>query len=312
MSSRNKGILFIILSSLCFAMMSLFVQLSGDLPFMQKSLFRNIVALAVSFAIIIKNKIGFSYKKENFKFLMLRAIFGTIGLILNFYSIDRLILSDATMLNKLSPFFVILFSFLILKESIKIWQLMAIVVAFIGALFIINPDMILGLLGFTNLISEGSGVGGLLNLPALGGFMGAMSAGMAYAILRLLTLRGENGTFIVFFFSAFSCIVTLPFFILQYQPMEFMQVVYLLLAGLFASFGQFALTTAYSNAPAKEISVFDYSQIIFSAILGYVVFGQTPDKISFFGYFIIFSTALFIFIMSNPPKRKSVQTAKSN
>lgn len=183
------------------------------------------------------------------------------------------------------------------------WQITAIIVAFGGALFVINPDMILYIVSFGNIVGENS-ASGLMNLPALGGFFGAMSAGAAYTMVRLLTLRGENGTFIVFFFSAFSCIVTLPFFIMQYEPMTMLQLMYLLLAGLFASFAQFALTTAYANAPAKEISVFDYSQIIFSAVLGYLVFGQTPTSLSFVGYFIIFGTALFIFIMSNPAKNK--------
>ena len=56
--------------------------------------------------------------KGNLKFLILRALFGTIGILGNFYAIDHLVLSDANMLNKMSPFFVILFSYLILKEDL--------------------------------------------------------------------------------------------------------------------------------------------------------------------------------------------------
>lgn len=292
-SNKNKGIFFIILSSFSFASMSLFVQLSGDLPFMQKTFFRNIVALVFSLSIIIKNKIGFKFKKENLIFLFLRATFGTMGMILNFYAIENLILSDATMLNKISPFFVIIFSYLILKEKIKMWQVLSIGVAFIGCLFIINPNMILGLITGVKIESD------LNNIPALAGLLGAMSAGMAYTMIRLLSNRGENGAFIVFFFSLFSTIVTLPYFVFYHHPMEIIQVVYLLLAGLSASFGQFAITAAYSYAPAKEISVFDYSQIIFSAIFGYFIFGQVPVVTSFIGYGIIIAVAIFMFVMNN-------------
>jgi drug/metabolite transporter (DMT)-like permease len=58
-----------------------------------------------------------------------------------------------------------------------------------------------------------------------------------------------------------------------------------------AAGGQFAITTAYSYAPGKEISIFDYSQIIFSAIAGLFVFSQVPDLMSVIGYMIIFVVA---------------------
>ena len=296
MTNKNKGIFFIILSALGFAFMSLFVKLSGDIPSMQKSFFRNLVSLCFAFYIIKKSKIGFKIKKENLLGLILRSTFGTLGIIFNYYAIENLILSDATMLNKLAPFFVIIFSFFILKEKIKLWQIISILIAFLGSLFIINPNLIIGLLN--NNIS----VTGLNSLPALIGVLGAMCAGMAYTMVRFLSLRGEKGPFIVFFFSCFSCIAILPFVIFNFSPMSVKQLIYLLLAGIFASLGQFAVTAAYANAPAKEISIFDYSQIIFSGILGYIVFSQKPDIYSFIGYIIICSIAIFMFFMNNKNK----------
>ena len=80
------------------------------------------------------------------------------------------------------------------------------------------------------------------------------------------------------FFSGFSCIVTLPYLLFNYHPMTGTQMLALLGAGLAAAGGQFGITAAYYHAPAKEISIYDYSQIIFSTILGYFLFGQVPDK----------------------------------
>ena len=79
--------------------------------------------------------------------------------------------------------------------------------------------------------------------------------------------------------------------------MELWQIGSLLLAGIAAAGGQFTITAAYSNAPAKEISIFDYTQIIFSALLGFFLFDQIPDIYSFIGYVIICgaSAALFIY-----------------
>ncbi len=296
MTNKNKGIFFIILSALGFALMSLFVKLSGDLPSMQKSFFRNLVSLFFAFYIIKKSKIGFKFKKENLVPLILRATLGTLGIVFNYYSIEKLILSDATMLNKLAPFFVIIFSFFILKEKIKLWQIFSILIAFLGSLFIINPNLIIGLLN--NNIPKTN----LNSLPALIGVLGAMCAGMAYTMVRFLSLRGEKGPFIVFFFSCFSCLTILPFVLFNFSPMSIKQLIYLLFAGIFASLGQFAVTAAYANAPAKEISIFDYSQIIFSGILGYIVFNQKPDTYSLIGYFIICSVAIFMFFMNNKNK----------
>lgn len=296
MTNKNKGIFFIILSALGFALMSLFVKLSGDLPSMQKSFFRNLVSLFFAFYIIKKTKIGFKFKKENLVPLILRATLGTLGIVFNYYSIEKLILSDATMLNKLAPFFVIIFSFFILKEKIKLWQILSILIAFLGSLFIINPNLIIGLLN--NNIPKTN----LNSLPALIGVLGAICAGMAYTMVRFLSLRGEKGPFIVFFFSCFSCLTILPFVLFNFSPMSIKQLIYLLFAGIFASLGQFAVTSAYANAPAKEISIFDYSQIIFSGILGYIVFNQKPDTYSLIGYFIICSVAIFMFFMNNKNK----------
>jgi len=71
---------------------------------------------------------------------------------------------------------------------------------------------------------------------------------------------------------------------------------YLILAGAFATLGQFGITGAYKYAPAKEISIFDYSNIIFSAIISIVLFNVFPDKFSIIGYLIIFGASFYMFM----------------
>ena len=127
------GILYIIISAFCFALMAMFVRLAGDLPSVQKSFFRNLVALIFAFVLLKKDRIGFSGKKENVKYLFIRSLAGTIGILCNFYAVDHLVLSDASMLNKMSPFFAIIFSALILKEKVKIPQALIVIGAFLGS-----------------------------------------------------------------------------------------------------------------------------------------------------------------------------------
>lgn len=279
MNKKYKGIIYIVLSALCFAFMNTFVRLAGDLPSVQKSFFRNFVALIFAAIVLKRSGIGFSFKKEDLKLLTLRSLCGTIGILCNFYAIDRLVLADASMLNKMSPFFAILFSFFLLRERVDFIQIISVLGAFIGSIFIIKPS-------FSNAAL----------IPSMVGFLGGMAAGAAYTFVRLLGQRGVKGPFIVFFFSTFSCVVTLPMFIFNFHSMTALQVMYLLLAGLAAAGGQFSITSAYFYAPAKEISVYDYSQIIFSALLGFLLFSQVPDVYSILGYFIICGMALLMFV----------------
>ena len=276
-TNRLKGIFFIILSAFGFAVMSAFIKLSGDLPNIQKVFFRNLVAAIIALFLIIKHKGSFTGKKENRKVLIYRSLFGTIGVIFNYYAIDNLVLSDANMLNKISPFLVVIFCALILKEKINLKQISAIIVAFIGALFIIKPTFDVRV------------------VPYLVGFLSAVFAALAYTCVRMLGNKEEYYT-IVFFFSTFSLIAVLPMFIYVYEPMTMMQFVYLILAGVFASLGQFGVTLAYKYAPAKEISIFDYSNILFSAIISIVMFGVLPDYLSVIGYIIIFAVSLYMFL----------------
>ncbi|NLZ46082.1 MAG: DMT family transporter [Clostridiales bacterium] len=269
--------------------MNAFVRLAGDIPSMQKSFFRNFIALIFAFILLKSKKIPIkTKKKENLKFLILRSVLGTIGILGNFYAVDKLVLADASMLNKMSPFFGVLFSFIFLKENLKPFHVIALVTAFLGSLFIIKPS-------FEN----------LLLVPAIIGFIGGVSAGGAYTTVRYLGEKGESKLYIVFFFSSFSCLTTLPYLLFNYHHMSLGQLGFLILAGLAATGGQFSITAAYTHAPAREISVYDYSQVIFSAVLGYIIFQQTPDKYSFLGYAIIISMAVLMFFFNKKEHNKS-------
>ena len=279
---RYKGIICIIMSAFCFALMSFFVRMAGDLPPIQKSFFRNFVAAIIAGIILMKNGVPFHCKKENLGYMLGRSICGTIGILCNFYAVDHLVLADASMLNKMSPFFAVIFSYFLLKEKITVPQGLFVIGAFVGSLFVIKPT-------FSNMDL----------LPSLIGLCGGIGAGAAYTMVRKLGERGEKGPFIVFFFSTFSCVVTLPWLLFDYHPMSLAQIGILLFAGLSAAGGQFSITAAYCYAPAREISVYDYSQIIFSAGLGFFFFEQIPDLLSWIGYAVICLMAVAMFLYNN-------------
>lgn len=275
-SKRTVGVLFILGAALCFALMNLFVNLAGDLPVMQKVFFRNLIASVAVFFLLLFQKEKFRiHSKECLFWLFLRSFVGFLGVILNFYAIDTIgSISDASILNKLSPFFAILFSVFLLKEKPRLYEIGFVALAFLGALFVVKPT-------FT-----------AASLPALAGVLSGASAGFAYSCVRILGTKGERGMMTVFFFSAFSTLVALPFFIAFYEPMTPFQLFALLMAGVSATGGQFFITAAYRFAPAKEIAVFDYSQVLFAAVLGFLFLDQLPDLFSLAGYGIIIGAAV--------------------
>lgn len=287
LSNRTKGIIFIIISAFGFAAMSAFVKLAGNLPSFQKTFFRNLVSLAVALFLVLRSRDSLLGKRENQKLLLMRSILGTGGIVFNYYAIDRLVLSDANMLNKLSPFFVIIFSALFLKEKINKQQIIGLIVAFIGVLFVVKPSFNFEV------------------IPALVGILGGICAAGAYTCVRALSGREQPHT-IVFYFSMCSSLIIAPFMIATYEHMSAIQFIYLICAGLSASIGQFGITFAYKFAPAKEISIFDYSNIAFAAIFSFTIFGVIPDGLSFIGYAIIFSASLYIFLYNRKLDRKEM------
>ena len=290
LSNRQKGMISIILSAFCFAWMNAFVRLSGDLPFIEKSFFRNFVALLLALVMLLRERGGprsFLPQKGTLPFLLIRAAAGTLGILCNFYAIDHLALSDASILNKMSPFFAILCSWLFLREKLNWKQGLIVLGAFIGALCVIKPS-------FANADL----------FPSLIGLLGGFGAGVAYTMVRRLGQLGENKAYIVFFFSAFSCIVTLPYLLLAFEPMTWGQLLCLVMAGVSAAGGQFGVTSAYCYAPAKEISVYDYTQIIFAAGLGFLLFAQIPDWLSILGYCIIIAMAVVMFFYNKESDKK--------
>lgn len=280
LTPTQKGIVCIICSAFCFTVMNLCARFSGDLPSIQKAFFRNSIACCTSLLFLIKSRWFVLPQKKQLPFLILRAVLGTAGLVSNFYAVSHLALADASILAKLAPFFTIFFSFLFLKERIRFARLLAAVCAFAASLLIIKPAF------------AGAGHIFAASIACFGG----LCAGGAYTCVRYLLTHKASGTFVVFFFSAASMLILLPFFLYGFKPMSLQQLLWLLAAGAAGAGGQFTVTTAYSYAPAKNIAVFDYTQILFAAAFGFVLFHEIPDCYSIAGYVVICAIALVLFL----------------
>ena len=297
MTNTTKGIICIVLSAFSFAAMALFVRLAGDVYFIEKAFFRNSVAFIIALVLLLKdagtNGIeSVKIRRAFVPFLLIRSAAGSVGIFGNFYAVDHLVLSDAAILNKMSPFFAVLFSIVLLKEKIRPVPLLAITGAFMGALLVVKPGF-----DFSAM------------LPTLVGFAGGAGAGLAYSCVRKLSSMKCNGKLIVVFFSAFSTLLSVPYLIFHWEPLSLYQLTMLICTGICAAGGQFGITAAYYYAPAREISVYDYSQIIFSAAMGFIFFGMIPDWMSITGYVIIIMMAVLNFLYNR--KAAAGQTSKN-
>lgn len=275
--SYGKSVLLMTISSIAFAVMSLMVRLAGDLPLFEKVFFRNLISLIIAIFIILRNGESFWGKKENRKYLLLRSLGGLGGVMLYFYCIGHMNLSDATMLNKLSPFFVILFAAIFLKEKLNRYQIIGMIIAFAASLLIIKPQFDMDV------------------FPAFMGFGSAVFAGFAYAVIRLMNLKGESSGTIVFYFSLVSFIVTLPGAVATFQMPTLAQWLYLIGIGVFAGIGQIFMTESYRYAKASDIAPYKYMHVLFTAIIGFIFLSEIPDLLSIAGSLIIIGAFVYLY-----------------
>lgn len=208
---------------------------------------------------------------------MLRSVLGFLGVVMYFYATKYMIAADATILHRSSPFFVTLFSVIFLKEKLSKVQITALFTAFVGALCVIRPQL-------------NSSI-----VPSIVGFVSAMAAGGAYTVIGYLKNK-ENSMVIVFHFSLISCLMCIPFMMFNFVFPSVYDAFLLLLIGIFAGLGQIFLTISYKNAPASEVSIYNFSGIIFACILGYVCFGELIDIMSLVGMTIIIISATILYI----------------
>ena len=281
--TRQKGILLMLLSALLFSAMQVIINITGErIPLMEQVFFRNIVSLIICFVIIRRNGLSMFGEKKYQPLLFMRSGFGLLGLVSLFYAASRASQADVTILSKLSPFLITLFAFLFLNERIAKIQIPALLIAFCGVFLVANPAF------HSNA------------LPLFMALLCSLFSSVAYTLLAYSKDK-VNAITVIMHFSTFCAAVSLPFFVMNMtmpSPTEFFL---LLLMGTFGGFGQITLTYAYRMAPASEVSIYNYSGILFSMFLGYVVLGETVPSTSLLGGALVVLASLLTYRYSRHP-----------
>ena len=276
MESSSKALWYALASAFSFSIMGLFVKLASDVAVLDKVVFRNLISLVIALVIVLKNRRSFIGQRRNQLALMGRSLLGIGGVVCFFWAIDHLLLADATMLTKLSPFFVAIFAAVFLREHLTIRVAAALTLGFAGGLLVIKPSFDLEV------------------LPALIGAASSVFAGGAYVLLRYLRNREAPET-IVLHFSAVSVIGLLPFVLPDFDRPTLTEGLWLLGIGIGAAAGQLTLTASYRHAPAGRVALIGYATIIFSALFGWLWWTEVPDLLSIAGGFLIIAGGVVAF-----------------
>ena len=273
--SKQMGIILMLLAALFFSILQVCINLTGErIPLMEQVFFRNIISMIISFIIIKKNHVSIFGEKKYQPLLFMRSFFGLLGLVSFFYAASRAAQADVTTLSKLSPFLITILAYVLLKEKIARIQVPALIIAFIGALFVANPVF------QSNLF------------PLFIAFLCAVFSSVSYTLLAYFKDKVDGMT-VIMHFSTFCVLTSLPFFVMDFTMPRRMDFLLLLLIGVCGACGQIALTYAYRMAPAAEVSIYNYSGILFSALLGYYVLGETlPISSIIGGLLVIFASYL--------------------
>lgn len=275
----KKGALYLLAASFLFSSMQSASKALYYISSFERTFYFSLVATILFFIVCRTRKEPLTGKRPDLLFL--RSFFGFVSTIFLFLSSTKdFPIANVSLLSSTSTIFALLAACIWLKEKMSKWQVVALILAFIGVVAILQP----------------SAMG--IDLSAVYGLLGGMLAGMAYTVVRRLKDEASPYT-MTFYFMAFSTLASLPIVIYQgFTPLHFKEIALLIFMGLCMSVAQLLLSYAYKYAPSTKISVYLYSQNLFAFLIGIFIFHEIPDMISIFGGLILIAAGVLNFYVT--------------
>ena len=265
--SYFSSIFLMIRASFAFSVMALCVKLSSPgIPSMEIVFVRSILSVALLIYLIRRR--GLSLWGHHRTQLLARGISGFLALSLHFYTIGRLPLGTAVLLNYTAPLFVVILSWFFLKEAVRL-DLLAVVFICFGGVYMLL-----------------AGQTGGWTIDAFWGLLSAVFAAVAYITISTIRNR-ESPLTIIFYFTLVSSLGSLPFLFLEFRTPSALQLLYLLGVGAGAFLGQYWMTRALLKAPASLVSPFSYLTPLFSFLYGVALWGEKLSASSVLGMVLI-------------------------
>ena len=253
-----KSIFLMLLTGLCFVAVMVSVKyLSKDLPSIQAAFFRYLFGL-----ILILPLFKFQYKKNTNKLPIfkygLRGIIHGFAVVLWFYSVANIPMADVTAINYLTPIFTTIGAILIFKEVITLNRVGALLLSFIGAMLILKPGI--------EIFSYGK----------IAQLLSTILFATSYLIAKNLT-KTESTNLIVIFLTFFATITLLPFTFFMWVNPSIDDLLLLFGVAILGTFGHYFMTMALSLAPLSVTQPVIFFQLIWSTLIGLLLFGESLD-----------------------------------
>ena len=266
-NNENRNVLNLVLASFFFSLMTVCVKkIDNRIPIYELVFFRSILSLLITSLIINKSKINpWGYDK---KLLTLRGLLGTLALICIFYSIRNMPLSISTVIQYTYPIFISIFASFLIKESITLKIISALICGWLGIFIILNPYHL------SNINID------INKITIFIAFIGAISTSLAYITVKELSKK-ENIFIIIKYFPLISIITLFPIVIINWITPQLIDFVWIFGIGIFTQAGQTFLTLGLKNLTATKASSINYLQVFFGSIWGIYIFGEkiTPNFI---------------------------------
>ncbi|WP_295893043.1 DMT family transporter [uncultured Vibrio sp.] len=279
LNSIPLGLRYMLISALAFSLMSSCVKLVSHhgIPVFEIVAARALISLFISYVDVKRKRI--SIWGENKKLLFARGAVGSLALICVYYAVATLPLAEATILQYLHPVFTALLALVFLKERIQSSTIVCIVFCLTGLLMIVSPGSLLGSGTELPLISVTAAL------------LGAMGSAIAYVIVKKLSST-EDSSVIIFYFPLIALPLSLILLGDGFVVPNLEAFVLLIFVGIFTQIGQVGLTKAMKAEVASKATAYSYIQVVFSILLGWIVFSELPSAWTLIGGSMIILGAL--------------------
>jgi len=277
-----------LIASFSFAVMGAFAKLaSQNISSLEVVFFRNIAGvLIIGFAVLKK---PMQHKGGKPFLLFFRGFMGFVALLAFFYNIAHIPLGDAMTYSKTSPIFTAIFAWLFLHEKFSLKGWLAVLVGFVGIVFITQPSGI----GFSkyDLLGVFSGVGAALAYTSVRELKAYYDT---RAIVLSFVLTGTIGPLVLFMVSPYLNFPEFDFMLGEFVMPHGVTWFYLLAMGLFATLAQLLMTKAYGETKAGIVGAVSYTNILFSIIIGLFLGDAFPSLVTTFGIALIVVAGIMV------------------
>ena len=268
------AIILMIISGFCFVVMHSAVKyLSQEIHPFEIAFFRNVFVALVLAPIIINNGYKIFATKQP-KIHIYRIFFNSVALICFFYGLSITSLAEATALGFTVPIFATILSILFLKEKIRLRRFTALILGFIGTLIVLRPDISIQIGSFFIIFS-------------------ALLWSICLIFIKQLT-KTDNAITISFYAGIGLIPATLFVAIPVWTNPNFEQIIILFFISFTGTLAQTLMNSAFERGEMVMLLPFDFLRLIWSGLLGYTLFFETPEVSLWIGGIIILSSTSYM------------------